>query len=66
MHPKKIISGASEIVDAGKRMKGNGPKCGSELDWSEIIAFKNKLVDYFTGPKEQSFIKAGIDTYQAR
>lgn len=61
--PKKIISGASEIVDAANRMKGNGPKCEEKLEWSEIVNFKNKLVDYFTSPKEEAFIRAGIDTY---
>jgi glutathione reductase (NADPH) len=61
--PKKILSGAAEIVDGGRRMQGKGVNCNSELEWADIISFKDHLVHSFTDPKEAAFKKAGIDTY---
>lgn len=64
--PKKILSGAAEIVDSGNRMKGKGPECSGTLDWPSVIKFKDELVNSLTAPKENAFKKAGIDTFHAR
>jgi glutathione reductase (NADPH) len=61
--PKKILSGASEIVDGGIRMHGKGVNCDPKLEWADMISFKDELVHSFTDPKEEAFKKAGIDTY---
>ncbi|MBP1910166.1 dihydrolipoyl dehydrogenase family protein [Methanolobus bombayensis] len=61
--PKKILSGAAEIVDGGRRMKGKGVSCDPKLQWTDIIRFKDQLVHSFTDPKEAAFKKAGVDTY---
>ena len=61
--PKKILSGAAEIVDGGRRMQGKGVNCDPILDWADIIRFKDELVHSYTDPKEAAFKKAGIDTY---
>ncbi|WP_340817687.1 NAD(P)/FAD-dependent oxidoreductase [Methanolobus sp. WCC4] len=63
--PKKILSGAANIVDSGTRMKGKGPECSSTLDWASVVKFKDELVNSLTAPKENAFKKAGIDTYHA-
>ncbi|WP_292468488.1 NAD(P)/FAD-dependent oxidoreductase [Methanolobus sp.] len=64
--PKKILSGAAEIIDAGNRMKGKGSKCRNHLDWPSLIDFKDEIVYSLTDPKENAFISAGIDTYHGK
>jgi glutathione reductase (NADPH) len=61
--PKKILSGAAEIVDSGRRMHDKGVNCNPKLQWNDIIRFKDELVHSYTDPKEAAFKKAGIDTY---
>ncbi len=61
--PKKILSGISEIVDAGNRMVGNGVREVSSMDWTEAVRFKDELVHFLTSTKEKAFQEAGIDTY---
>ena len=64
--PKKILSGAAEIVAAGNRMNDNGIECSNHLEWSALIGFKDKLVHSLTSPKEKAFGNAGIDTYHGK
>lgn len=64
--PKKILSGAAEIVDASRRMKGKGSKCEDLLDWAAVSDFKDELVHSLTDTKERAFNDAGIDTYHGK
>jgi Pyruvate/2-oxoglutarate dehydrogenase complex, dihydrolipoamide dehydrogenase (E3) component, and related enzymes len=64
--PKKILSGAAEIVAASNRMSDKGVKCNDHLEWSSLIEFKDELVHSLTGPKENAFKNAGIDTYHGK
>lgn len=64
--PKKILSGAADIVASGKRMENKGIKCDNYLQWPELIDFKDELVHSLTSPKEKAFSDAGIDTYHGK
>ena len=64
--PKKILFGAADIVDAGKRMENKGVICNDRIDWPSLMDFKNRLVHSYTDPKEQAFRNAGIDTYHGK
>ncbi|WP_342304613.1 FAD-dependent oxidoreductase [Methanolobus sp. ZRKC5] len=64
--PKKILSGAADIVASGKRMENKGIKCNNYLQWPELIDFKDELVHSLTSPKEKAFSDAGIDTYHGK
>src|SRR5712692_4891636 len=65
--PKKVLVGASEVVDWTRRMKGkgiNGDAVG--IEWPELMRFKRS----FTGPvpkhREEGFAKAGISAFHGR
>ncbi|WP_407356863.1 dihydrolipoyl dehydrogenase family protein [Methanolobus sp. WCC5] len=64
--PKKILTGAAEIIDACNRMEGKGTKCHEKLEWPAIIDFKEDIVNSLTGTKEKAFRDAGIDTYHGK
>ncbi len=65
--PKKVLVGASEVIDWTRRMKGkgiNGDAVG--IEWRELMRFKRT----FTGPvpkyREESFAKVGISAFHGR
>ena len=65
--PKKILTGMADIIDANNRMRGKG---GSDeelrINWRDLVRFKTEVVDSYTLPKEEKFIKSGIDTYHEK
>ncbi len=65
--PKKVLVGASEVIDWTSRMKGKG--IGGDavrIEWPELMRFKRS----FTGPvpkhREEGFAKAGISAFHGR
>ncbi len=65
--PKKVLVGASEVVDGARRMKGKGIDGDAvQIEWPELMRFKQS----FTGPvpkhREESFAKAGISAFHGR
>ncbi len=65
--PKKVLVGAAEVVDWGRRMQGKGVAPGGlKLDWPALMRFKRT----FTGPvperREQGFLEAGIVPFHGR
>ncbi|MBV6496569.1 MAG: NAD(P)/FAD-dependent oxidoreductase [Acidobacteria bacterium] len=64
--PKKVLVGAAELIDWNSRMKGKGFSANVEIDWQQLMEFKNT----FTGPvpasTETTFTKAGIATFHGR
>jgi glutathione reductase (NADPH) len=62
--PKKVLTGAADIVDASNRMLGKGT--GKEkhvIDWPSLIDFKKTFTDPHPPQKEQGFKETGIGTY---
>src|SRR6516162_11145768 len=43
--PKKVLVGAAEAVDWGRRMRGKGVRCEPRLDWPELMRFKRTFTD---------------------
>lgn len=64
--PKKILTGAADIVDACNRMVGSGTESHQRLEWPSIIELKDEIVNSLTDPKEKTFREAGIDTYHGK
>ncbi len=65
--PKKVLVGASEVIDWNHRMNGKGVRSdGVRIDWPELMRFKRS----FTGPvpksREEGFAKAGIAAFHGR
>ncbi|WP_214807396.1 NAD(P)/FAD-dependent oxidoreductase [Exiguobacterium sp. s102] len=64
--PKKVLVGAAELIDGIHRMKGNGVTAGSDLDWSELMAFKRIFTEPVPDSREKNFQKAGIQAFHGR
>jgi glutathione reductase (NADPH) len=67
--PKKVLVGASEVIDWSRRMQGKGvsPK-DIKINWQELMKFKKSFTDPVPKNREQGFVDAGIDVFfgQAR
>ncbi|WP_312651924.1 NAD(P)/FAD-dependent oxidoreductase [Proteiniclasticum sp.] len=61
--PKKVLVGASEIVDRIHRMKGLGMEEGSKVNWNELMKFKRTFIEGVPESHVEAYHKAGIDTY---
>lgn len=62
-NPKKVYSNAASLIDrvshAGKLGSFENPR----IDWSELLAFKNKFTDPVPENSESKFKDNGIETY---
>ncbi|HUZ69178.1 MAG TPA: NAD(P)/FAD-dependent oxidoreductase, partial [Candidatus Saccharimonadales bacterium] len=59
--PKKVLVGASELVDWSHRMQGKGISAPTgSIDWPDLIRFKRTFTDPVPEQNEQSFEQAGI------
>ena len=61
--PKRVLSGASELVDWHRRMLGHGVTGETSLDWSALMTFKRTFTDPVPQGREAAFRKLGIATY---
>jgi glutathione reductase (NADPH) len=61
--PKKVLVGASELVDWHRRMAGNGVSGETSLDWPALMKFKRTFTAPVPKGREAAFKKLGIDTY---
>jgi len=61
--PKKVLVGATEVIDRIGRMKGLGINEGSLVDWKELMRFKDTFTESVPENREEGYISAGIDTY---
>jgi glutathione reductase (NADPH) len=62
--PKKVLVGATEVLDWHHRMKGKGicaEKAG--IEWSELMRFKRSFTEPVPKHREASFSKAGIAAF---
>lgn len=61
--PKKVLVGASELIDRNKRMHGNGIQTNAQINWQELINFKETFTEPVPEAMEKSFKDAGITTF---
>ena len=61
--PKKVIIGATEVRDFAQRLAGKGINAVPEVDWKDIMAFKQEFVDAMPEKIEKGYKHNGIDTY---
>ena len=61
--PKKVIIGATEVRDFAQRLKGNGIDTVPEVNWEDIMAFKESFVDAMPPKIEKGYKNKDIDTY---
>ncbi|MGW1456112.1 dihydrolipoyl dehydrogenase family protein [Salegentibacter agarivorans] len=61
--PKKVIIGAIEVRDFAQRLKGNGIDTVPEVNWEDIMAFKQSFVDAMPPKIEKGYKNKDIDTY---
>jgi glutathione reductase (NADPH) len=64
--PKKVLVGAAEIIDRRRRMQGRGVSGELQIDWAELIRFKDTFTDPFPRQREGGLVQAGIETFHGR
>jgi glutathione reductase (NADPH) len=66
--PKKVLVGASEVIDMNKRMKEKGVTTYGvpAIDWQELMRFKRTFTEPVPESREKSFHKAGIATFHGK
>ncbi|MBI2402693.1 MAG: NAD(P)/FAD-dependent oxidoreductase, partial [Gemmatimonadetes bacterium] len=62
--PKKVLVGAAELADWGRRMQGRGIAGDAHISWPDLMRFKRTFTDPVPPNREQAFEKAGIATYR--
>lgn len=61
--PKKVLVGATEVVESANRLIGKGIDKVPSIIWDSLIAFKESFVEEMPEKKEQSFREKGIETF---
>jgi glutathione reductase (NADPH) len=61
--PKRVLAGASELIDWDHRMLRHGVTGETRLDWSALMAFKRTFTEPVPQRQEAAFKKLGIATY---
>lgn len=61
--PKKILVGATEIIDRANKMKGIGITGDIGIDWKALMAYKNEFVARMPKGVEKGYEKSGVDMY---
>ena len=66
--PKKVLVGATEVIDMNKRMEGKGVKTYgvTAIDWQELMMFKRTFTEPVPESRGKSFHKAGIVTFHGK
>ncbi|MGQ0559851.1 MAG: dihydrolipoyl dehydrogenase family protein [Sphingosinicella sp.] len=61
--PKKMLVAGAEVIDAQRRMRGNGVDGQVHIDWPDLIEFKRTFTDPVPVKHEQRYEAAGIATF---
>ena len=65
--PKKVLVGAAELIDWGRRMQGKGIQAGElKINWRELMHFKRTFTEPVPKHREEGFRKAGIEAFHGR
>lgn len=61
--PKKILVGATEIIDRANKMKNIGIIGDIGIDWKALMAYKNEFVARMPKGVEKGYENSGVDMY---
>ena len=61
--PKKMLVAGAEVVDASRRMSGNGVAGDVHIDWPDLIAFKRTFTDPIPEKHEHRYRDKDISTF---
>ena len=61
--PKKMLVAGAEVIDAERRMSGNGVEGEVRIDWPDLIRFKRTFTDPVPEKHEHRYHEKGIDTF---
>src|SRR5260370_16167081 len=62
--PKKVLVGAAEVIDWGRRMEGKGVQAQQLwIDGRELMRFKRSFTEPVPKQREEGFAKAGIAAF---
>ena len=61
--PKKVLVGFTEIIDRATKMKGKGITKMPEVNWSDLITFKETFVDAIPAATEKDLAALDIKMY---
>ena len=65
--PKKVLVGAAEVIDWGRRIEGKGIKAQQlRIDWQKLMRFKRSFTEPVPKQREEGFAKAGIAAFHGR
>ncbi len=65
--PKKVLVGATELIDWTRRMEGKGVSAKSmEIDWQALMRFKRTFTESVPQNREMGYDKAGIAAFHGR
>ena len=65
--PKKVFVGAAEAVDQVNRLRGKGVRADAlRVEWSELMRFKEAMIETVPAERESGFARAGIETFHGR
>ena len=62
--PKKVLISGEELINFSQRMAEAGLSSTITPDWSELMAFKNRLTGSFSQDGRAGLQKHGIDIYE--
>lgn len=60
--PKKVLVGATEALDAARRLRGKGVEGELRIRWQELMQFKRTFTEPLPPRREQALAEAGIET----
>ncbi len=65
--PKKVLVGAAEVLDWGRRMQGKGIEAAQlQMNWTELMRFKRSFTEPVPERREEEFANAGIAGFHGR
>jgi len=65
--PKKVLVGAAEVIDWGRRMESKGVQTQQlRIDWQKLMRFKRGFTEPVPKHREEGFAKAGIAAFHRR
>lgn len=65
--PKKVLVGATEVIERNRQMAGNGvAPDGVKIDWPALMRFKRSFTQPVPADREQRFSEAGIAVFHDR
>src|SRR6266481_4362702 len=65
--PKKVLVGATEVIEPTRQMAGKGVSCNEvKIDWPVLMQFKRTFTQPVPADREQRFSQAGIAVFHGR